>query len=155
MKLKLWTRTHIASIPEQINAIQEVPAKESSEIDILIGMDHYWNVTTLNNNEKLPSGLVQSQTKLGPILSGSTNPCSQRVFTTSVEFEDNDASMDTMVHRLCALDSADMEEDHGTDASEIIQQYYNTVRVINGLIHVRSPWKIKYPHLPDDRMTKH
>ncbi|VDP51715.1 unnamed protein product [Heligmosomoides polygyrus] len=136
--------------PKQINT-QEVPAKESSEIDILIGMDHYWSVISLNNNEKLPSGLVQSQTKLGPILSGFTNPSSQRVFTTSVEFEDNDESMDTMVRRLCALDSADMEEDHEADASEIIQQYYNTVRVINGLIHVRFPWKVKYPHLPDNK----
>ncbi|VDO19852.1 unnamed protein product [Heligmosomoides polygyrus] len=42
VKLKLWTRTHITSIPEQMNTDHTVPPKGSSEIDILIGMDYYW-----------------------------------------------------------------------------------------------------------------
>ncbi|VDP54864.1 unnamed protein product, partial [Heligmosomoides polygyrus] len=151
VKLKLWTRTHITSIPEQMNTDHTVPPKGSSEIDILIGMDYYWSVINLNHNEKLPSGLVQSQTKLGPIISGPSIPSFYRVLTTSVEFENPDKTVDAMVRRLCALDSENMEEDRDINQLEIIQQYYDTVQVINGLIHVQFPWKVKYPHLPDNK----
>lgn len=52
---------------------------------------------------------MQSQTKLSPILSGPSILSFHRVLTTPVEFEDPDKTIDTMVRRLCALNSENMK----------------------------------------------
>ncbi|KAK6048522.1 hypothetical protein COOONC_13973 [Cooperia oncophora] len=69
ISLKLWTRQFITTIPSNSGSEND-PSREHNEIDVLIGMDHYWDVVEINSNRLLPSGLVQSNTKLGPVLSG-------------------------------------------------------------------------------------
>lgn len=93
-------------------------------------MDYYWSVIDFNNNEKLPTGLVQPHNKPGPILSDSNISSFHRVLTTTVEFEEPDKTIDTMLSRLCILDSPNVIEDRYINESEIVQQYYNTVQVI-------------------------
>ncbi|VDO87407.1 unnamed protein product [Heligmosomoides polygyrus] len=152
VKLKLWTRSYITSVPEE--EVKTTPRKPSTgdtaDVDILIGMDYYWSVIDLNHNQKLPSGLVKSHTKLGPILSGPNAPFPQ-INSTVVEQKESKSDTDSMVRRLLALDSADADEDRDTTDSEIIQQYNDTVQMIKGIIHVKFPWKASHPHLPDNK----
>ncbi|VDP16081.1 unnamed protein product [Heligmosomoides polygyrus] len=133
VRLKLWTRTHITSVPDSMSVKttpqhQKRPRTGSVNVDVLIGMDYYWSVVDLNRNRQLPSGLVKSYTKLGPLLSGPNAPF-PRVLSTSVDQKAISADTDSVVRRLLALDSEGLDEDRDTADSEIIQQYYNTVQV--------------------------
>ncbi|VDO47583.1 unnamed protein product, partial [Heligmosomoides polygyrus] len=131
VKLKLWTRSYITSVPEEekVNTtLHKSSTGDTADVDILIGMDYYWSVIDLNHNQKLPSGLVKSYTKLGPILSGPNAPFPQ-INSTLVEQKESSSDTDSMVRRLLALDSADANEDRDTTDSEIIQQYKDTVQM--------------------------
>ncbi|VDP10402.1 unnamed protein product, partial [Heligmosomoides polygyrus] len=153
VKLKLWTRSYITSVPEEekVNTTLHKPSTgDTADVDILIGMDYYWSVIDLNHNQKLPSGLVKSYTKLGPILSGPNAPFPQ-INSTLVEQKESSSETDSMVRRLLALDSADADEDRDTTDSEIIQQYKDTVQMRKGIIHVKFPWKANHPPLPDNK----
>ncbi|VDO34617.1 unnamed protein product [Heligmosomoides polygyrus] len=126
------------------------PTKGTADVDILIGMDYYWSVLDLNHNRKLPSGLVQSQTKLGPVLSGPNTAVTQ-VTTDPIRQHESERETDDIVRKLFALDSAELDDDRDTVNTEIIQQYYDTVKAIKGMIHVQFPWEPNHPFLPDNK----
>uniref|UniRef100_A0A183GSM3 Integrase catalytic domain-containing protein n=1 Tax=Heligmosomoides polygyrus TaxID=6339 RepID=A0A183GSM3_HELPZ len=134
VRLKLWTRTHITSVPDSMSVKttaqhQKHPRTGSINVDVLVGMDYYWSVVHLNRSRQLSSGLVKSYTKLGSLLSGSNAPF-PRVLSTSVDQKAINADTDSVVRRLLALDSEGLDEDRDTADSEVIQQYYNKVQVI-------------------------
>ncbi|KAK6039333.1 hypothetical protein COOONC_23162 [Cooperia oncophora] len=68
LSLKLWTRKFITTISSNPRSKNDL-SRRHNEIDVLIGMAHYWDVVEINSNRLLPSGLVHSNTKLDPVLS--------------------------------------------------------------------------------------
>ncbi|KAK6020957.1 hypothetical protein OSTOST_13381, partial [Ostertagia ostertagi] len=72
-------------------------------------MDYYWDVVDHKCNRQLPSGLVQSNTKLGPVLSGNASPASSRTHSVSdtdpTENHQDAAEVERLVQRLFGLES--------------------------------------------------
>ncbi|VDO34093.1 unnamed protein product [Heligmosomoides polygyrus] len=66
-------------------------------------MDYYWSVVDLNRNRQLPSGLVKSYTKLGPLLSGPNAPF-PRVLSTSVDQKAINVDTDSVVPKTFIQD---------------------------------------------------
>ncbi|KAL6726666.1 hypothetical protein Aduo_008612 [Ancylostoma duodenale] len=150
--LNLRTREFITTVPANFtpfsngSTLPVVDANEKSDVDVLIGIDYYWDVVDLNRNQQLPSGFVLSYTKFGPVLSGLRTSTSSYVntatsFKPSVVENEEHKETDEIVRRLFGLESAGLTEDPSESDESVIQQYYNTVKIIDGLIHVKFPWK--------------
>ncbi|EYB84925.1 hypothetical protein Y032_0307g2026 [Ancylostoma ceylanicum] len=69
----------------------------------------------------------------------------------SLEDDELTSKTDRMIRQLFELESAGITEESEAETSEIIQHYYNTVIVKDGLIYVKFPWKSHHPHLPDNK----
>ncbi|KAK6030985.1 zinc knuckle [Ostertagia ostertagi] len=86
-KLHLWTRKAITSveISKSSNKLGNNHKGKTTEVevDVLIGMDYYWDVVHFNSSRQLPSGLVESETTLGPVLSGCQSSTSSKTCTVS------------------------------------------------------------------------
>ncbi|KAL6739746.1 hypothetical protein Aduo_013165 [Ancylostoma duodenale] len=159
--LNLWTREFITTVPANStpfsneSTLPVVDVNEKSDVDVLIGIDYYWDVVDLNRNQQLPSGFVLSYTKFGPVLSGLRTSSSSYVNTatsfkpSAVENEEHKET-DEIVRRLFGLESAGLTDDPSESDESVIQQYYSTVKIIDGLIHVKFPWKSNHPFLPDN-----
>ncbi|KAK5971157.1 Zinc knuckle [Trichostrongylus colubriformis] len=68
--LHLWTRKFITTVSTDTNEEDEAMtvrygSRGLKEVDILIGMDYYWNVIDFNSNQQLPSGLKQHGQRFG------------------------------------------------------------------------------------------
>ncbi|EPB65165.1 hypothetical protein ANCCEY_15772 [Ancylostoma ceylanicum] len=154
--LELWTRETITSIPrshcpsEETKTPRAFGEESAVDIDVLIGINYYWEAMTPINNQKLDSGLILSHTRFGPVLSGTQNsmPSHTHCAGTSLEDDELTSKTDRMIRQLFELESAGITEESEAETSEIIQHYYNTVIVKDGLIYVKFPWKSHHPHLP-------
>ncbi|KAK6009464.1 peptidase family A16 [Ostertagia ostertagi] len=112
-KLHLWTRKTITTVSAHTDGNDEFDNSrrhnERTEVDVLIGMDYYWDVVDHKCNRQLPSGLVQSNTKLGPVLSGNASPASSRTHSVSdtdpTEDQQDTAEVERLVQRLFGLES--------------------------------------------------
>ncbi|CAJ0600915.1 unnamed protein product [Cylicocyclus nassatus] len=84
IELQFWTCDVIITVPRMNNSddVNDDDPDERVEVDVLVGMDNYWRVVDLHTNERLPSGLVLSYTRFGPVLSGSVDHPSNSTIST-------------------------------------------------------------------------
>ncbi|KIH47507.1 Pao retrotransposon peptidase [Ancylostoma duodenale] len=161
LNLKLWTRETITSVPKSNNSTNpeswrpNQPSKVVN-VDILIGIDYYWEVVILNSSQQLPCELVLSDTRFGPVLSGLQQELHFNYSVTQSSTNDGDVGdttnkMDHIIRRFLESESVGTAEESDANNTEIMQQYYHTVKIIDGVIHVRFPWKTNHPHLPDNK----
>ncbi|KAK5969806.1 hypothetical protein GCK32_021708, partial [Trichostrongylus colubriformis] len=130
-KLHLWTKAYITKVPAIGGENDEehvVDDEGFEEIDILIGMDHYWDVVEFNSGYQLPSGLVKSYTKLGPVLSGRKSSSITRSYTTSESIESEENNTNRMINDLFGLEAVGTQDDADDSENSIIQHYYGTVK---------------------------
>ncbi|KAK5973532.1 Zinc knuckle [Trichostrongylus colubriformis] len=128
-KLHLWTKRYITKVPTIGGANDEkhvVDNEGYEEIDILIGMDHYWGVVEFNPSYQLPSGLVKSFTKLGPVLSGQKSSSTTRSYSTSETIESEENNTNRMINDLFGLEAIGTKDDADDSKNSIIQHYYDT-----------------------------
>ncbi|KHJ78936.1 zinc knuckle, partial [Oesophagostomum dentatum] len=164
INLKLLTRDFITTIPSSnITYTHDAPnvfrSLENADVDVLIGIDHYWNIVNKDNNEQLPSGYVLSYTRFGPVISGlpadasaySSNVNSAMASKKTKGNETEPGKTDEIVRKLFGLESVGMEEELNDMDKNVIEQYYSSVRVIDGCIHVKFPWKSGHPFLHDNK----
>ncbi|XP_064650056.1 uncharacterized protein LOC135501732 [Lineus longissimus] len=122
---------------------------ENVTIDIVLGLDHYWNVMK-SGLERLPGGLVLQESVFGWILSGSW--CE----ANSDGHSHSDSSPQLISHQLvCLSDMPDISkfwnlEVIGVSGSNekpdlsrdpVIQRFNNSVTLVEGRYEVRLPWK--------------
>ncbi|XGW07579.1 hypothetical protein V3C99_010611, partial [Haemonchus contortus] len=135
--------------------------KGDVDVDVLIGIDHYWEIVDPTRAQRLPSGLTIVHTRFGPIISGSRNSCSEHVSVnlsslratrTCEECENSDPDIRQLwdLEFLGITDSTSPRHDDEVNA-EVVQRFHDTVQVIDGIIHVQFPWKQHHPRLLDNK----
>ncbi|KAL6731694.1 hypothetical protein Aduo_002532 [Ancylostoma duodenale] len=157
--IHLWTREVITTVPpvEDLDDPENSPADEKVPVDVLIGIVYYWKIVGLRKNERLPSGLILSQTRFGPVISGLIDLGSSNVTSVvtllSNTVQDNDhAETDELVRSLFGLDAVGSQDPACASVDvQVIERFYRTVRVINGSIYVKFPWKSDHPPLADNK----
>ncbi|KAK6019168.1 zinc knuckle, partial [Ostertagia ostertagi] len=133
-KLYLWTRKVITSVEvsntdDNLGKHHKRSKTKEKEVDILIGMDYYWDVVDFSSSRQLPSGLVESETTLGPVLSGCQSSTSSAVHTaseTDLQQEDQTRETDRIVQHLFGLESLETKDEVDESNESIIKHYYNT-----------------------------
>ncbi|XGW34082.1 hypothetical protein V3C99_018114 [Haemonchus contortus] len=113
------------------------------EVDVLIGMDYYWDVVDFNSSRQIPSGLVESRTKLGPVSPGSQTSTTLTESTAETnsaeEFCESVDEIDRMIQHLLGLEPLEMKEEADETNASIIQHYYNAVQIEDGFIYAQVP----------------
>ncbi|KAK5969552.1 hypothetical protein GCK32_011694 [Trichostrongylus colubriformis] len=103
--------------------------------DILIGIDHYWDILSSESPICLPSGM-------GPYAAD----------IVAVSQHDDDSA----IKRLWSLDLIGVADDYDVSVdskleSRIIQEFNDTSQFVNGVLYVRFPWKPDHPRLEDNK----
>ncbi|KIH47865.1 hypothetical protein ANCDUO_22070, partial [Ancylostoma duodenale] len=109
--IHLWTREVITTVPsvEDLEDPSINPADGRVQVDVLIGIDYYWRIVDLRKNERLPSGLILSHTRFGPVISGVTDlgpldATFSATFTSNSIMDDGCNESDELVRDLLGLD---------------------------------------------------
>ena len=125
--------------------------ESSSNVDILIGSDHYWDLVT-GGVLRATGGPIAIHTKLGWVLSGPAvsrdlNQCSMNLVTTHVLM--TDTQHDSLTEQLCSfweLESLGIKEPEPTLYDELT----NTIKFADGRYTVPLPWREFHEPLPDN-----
>ncbi|KAK6016912.1 zinc knuckle [Ostertagia ostertagi] len=128
--LHLWTRNFITTVSTDGDEEKRRKHFRSKvEVDILIGMDYYWDLVDFKFNRRLPSGLVECRTKLGPVLSGYSPSPSSTVHSAlgrPKDEQDSNRETEKIVQHLFGLEMAGMKEDNEDADNEVIKRYRDT-----------------------------
>lgn len=123
----------------------------SVKIDILIGLDCYWDI--VGTNVKTNGGLVAQETRFGWMLSGYWESSLQRNLENGVSIAMHCQTAETgiisedLIRRMWDLDSVgvadvDLNEDSAGDKSDkVTSEFRNNVRLSQGRYEVQLPWK--------------
>ncbi|CAJ0594773.1 unnamed protein product [Cylicocyclus nassatus] len=134
IQLQLWTRDTISTVPKtnNLDETNNTYMDDRVEVDVLIGIDNYWRVVDLHRNEKLPSGLILSHTRFGPVLSGLSYPVVSEIASSATTLLNDDApGTEQLLRSLLGLDTLGLDDSDATDA-DVIRQFYDSVRIIDG-----------------------
>ncbi|CAJ0593058.1 unnamed protein product [Cylicocyclus nassatus] len=109
IQLQLWTRDTITTVPKanNLDETNNTYMDDRVEVDVLIGIDNYWRVVDLHRIEKLPSGLILSHTRFGPLLLGLSYPVVSEITssaTTPLKEEDKMIVKSSFCERVGSLD---------------------------------------------------
>uniref|UniRef100_A0A0N4WDL2 Uncharacterized protein n=1 Tax=Haemonchus placei TaxID=6290 RepID=A0A0N4WDL2_HAEPC len=98
------------------------------EVDVLTGMNYYWDVVDFSSSRQLPSELAESRTKLGSVFSGYLYSSTQSTAeTTSVEgHREPVTETDRIIQHLPGLESLETKDEADETNASLIQHYYNT-----------------------------
>ncbi|CAJ0606483.1 unnamed protein product [Cylicocyclus nassatus] len=127
IQLELWTREKITTVPRTNNCYDStiVDPADRVEVDVLLGIDNYWRVVDLHRNEKLPSGLILSHTRFGPVLSGIQHPVVSNTLSTIHNFSDEDEpESERSIRSFLGLDVLGLDEGEDVDA-DVIRQFFS------------------------------
>ncbi|CAJ0590619.1 unnamed protein product [Cylicocyclus nassatus] len=134
--LDLWTRERITTVPRTNtqNDKDIVDLGDRVEVDVLIGIDNYWRIVDLHRNEKLPSGLILSHTRFGPVLSGQKHPlATNTLLATKTPLDDDEVATHQLIKSLFGLDLVATEEEENTEDANTIKHFYDTQDPANRL----------------------
>ena len=121
-------------------------------VDILIGADHYWNLTT-GRTVRGESGPVAIHTKLGWVLSGPTpftgaSPHSASLITSHtlhVGISTPDVkSLDDTLRSFWELEAMGIKD----PGQSVLTQFEERIKFRDGRYEVALPWKDPHPTLP-------
>ncbi|KAL6726714.1 hypothetical protein Aduo_008656 [Ancylostoma duodenale] len=159
VQLHLWTRQTIIAVPPMKNLEDpdSSPADKEDQVDVLIGIDYYWKILGLHGNKQLPSGLVLSHTRFGPVLSRLTDLAPPKVtslvaYSSSNIKDSGNSGSDQFSRSLLGPGTVGLQ--HPASAlvdAQVIEQVYPAFRVISGFICVTSPSSDHLP-LTDDKV---
>ncbi|KAK6024893.1 hypothetical protein OSTOST_09221 [Ostertagia ostertagi] len=113
------------------------------EIDVLIGIDHYWKIVDLSKTQRLSSGLTLVHTRFGPVTYGLKEPRDKRTYSKSLsvcglESRSEQDGPDPDVRQLWELefigitDSTTPRQDEEINA-EVVKRYYDTVQIAQSI----------------------
>ncbi|CAJ0591480.1 unnamed protein product [Cylicocyclus nassatus] len=113
IQLQLWTRHTITTVPKtnNLDETNNTYMDDRVEVDVLIGIDNYWRVVDLHRNEKLPSGLILSHTRFGPVLSGLSYPVVSEITSSATTLLNDDApGTEQLLRNLLGLDTLGLDD---------------------------------------------
>ena len=124
------------------------------QIDLLIGMDHYWKV--MNGDViRLSNGLVAQESMFGWVVSGSylNQPSPQCEVSAFSSLLCMDEHADSLVRALWELDSIGIAaQEHGAGEEDaIMREFDRTVRYDGERYEVSLPWNGKQHELCENR----
>ena len=140
-----------APVPaEVLSKIQHIPVRENLacgsqlNIDVLIGLDNYWNVVE-PGVQILGTGLVSQRSKFGCFVSGSyvTKNNSQLNVTNKALFCQSQTPTESTIRRCWELDAIGIvvNESGDNDPSRCLEKFSESVTYANGRYQVSLPWK--------------
>ena len=140
-----------APVPADIlSKIQHIPVSENLacgsqlNIDVLIGLDNYWNVVE-PGVQILGTGLVSQRSKFGSFVSGSyvTKNKSQHNATNKALFCQSQTPTEDTIRRCWELDAIGIgtNEPSDHDPSHCFEKFSDTITYANGRYQVSLPWK--------------
>ncbi|CAJ0588484.1 unnamed protein product [Cylicocyclus nassatus] len=145
IQLVLWTREKITTVLRTNDRIDNTIVDPAGrvDVDVLIGIDNYCRVVDLHRNERLPSGLILSHTRFGPVLSGIQHPVvSNSLSTAHTSSDEDEPENERLVRSLFGLG---MDEGEDVDDAEVIKQFYNKVAIVDGSIYEMSDFHSQVP----------
>ena len=125
------------------------PEGEPLEIDILVGLDHYWQLMT-SDVVRLPSGLVLQGSVFGYILSGKCPVEQGNVSCLSTQLLNLNDLPESLVRSFWELDTIGVKEDDQHDGSALNRFEANLVKR-EGRYEVGLLWKEDPPNLLENR----
>ena len=136
-----------------LNLADPSDGSSSSEIDILIGSDQYWELVT-GETRRGDFGPVAINTKMGWVLSGATTPPvhdtpSTCLLTHTLRVDglpQGSQSLDDRLKTFWELESFGIS---GSERS-VQEEFGSTIRFVDGKYEVELPWKEGHPELPDN-----
>ncbi|CAJ0606291.1 unnamed protein product [Cylicocyclus nassatus] len=130
----------------------------SVNVDILIGIDHFWDIITQGSSVCLPSGLVLTHTRFGTVVSGSSFFSQVHPVSTSTGMEqwredDEDEDIVVRLWQLERLGITDQphDDENAIANSYILKHFEDTACFHNGFLYVQFPWKESHPQLADNK----
>ncbi|KHJ98247.1 hypothetical protein OESDEN_01775 [Oesophagostomum dentatum] len=157
--LYVWTREVLTTVPPVADLEDPCSARanERVEVDVLVGIDHYWRIVDLHKNEKLPSGLIQSHTPFGPVLSERMVPersnATSTVASQSGESDTEDDDTEELVRSIFGLDTIGLEDQTNVSMRRIAAQCIAQC-VACKRHHGRSYYYPKAPNFPAERVVQ-
>ncbi len=155
----------IAKIPKK-DLADSMVTKETSQPEILISSDFFWEFMIAQKPTRLPSGILLIPTKLGLMLSGANRSEKNRNLITNccvfrVGCDDHEVSVSSDepkfhsnekldIEKLWSLDHIGISDDpKQTEDDFALEQFNKTARVkSNGQPEVGWPWVTEKPDLP-------
>ncbi|KAK6758339.1 hypothetical protein RB195_015886 [Necator americanus] len=153
-----WTIDNITTVPfEGDFSYEYAPGKGHVQIDVLIGIDYYWQVIDPQKSYRLRSGLILSNTRFGPIMSGSRDR-TKELLTSAVE-PTRDVSVgrqrngtERSVRDLSGYDTAVWDNPIIVGA-DTIRRKDEKVRVMSDSTYAQFPQKSYHPQLRASRVS--
>ena len=122
------------------------------ELDILIGLDHYWKITT-REVVRGKSGPTAIGTSLGWVLSGPIDGMPMddssvylSVYALQTDVQTVTQSLDSQLKMFWELESLGI----ANEESSVYDKFIDTIDFRNGRYEVHLPWRDEYVILPDN-----
>lgn len=146
-------------VPQEIlqsftGKLADVSPGSSTEVDILIGLDHYW--TLMNGRAvRLSDSLIAQESRFGWILSGSVpNQGHKRdsALLVNSSLHVSSSLTDTEVRRFWDLDSIGIS-DKVPEQDATLAKFEQSVQFQDGRYTVKLPWKDECPQLLNNEVA--
>lgn len=131
---------HVLSKFGEMELADQLVSSDCVEIDVLVGMDHYWQLVKGNVRRIPNSNLVAQETIFGWVLSGAfdgvSNTALSRQFLCLQDLSEN------TVRRFWELDSIGVSSNHCiAPQDKVLEEFNKTVQYKDGRYEVALPWK--------------
>ncbi|KHJ90605.1 hypothetical protein OESDEN_09548 [Oesophagostomum dentatum] len=105
-------------------------SRKEVDIDVLLRIDYFWKVVNYTQTERLPSGMVLTHTRFGPIISGYAHKQSTNVCAVNIAADEDDTPRD-VISKMWDLETIGIRDDpillEKSENEAIIEHFYNTV----------------------------
>ena len=142
---------HLAALP-----LADFHSGDGAEIDIIIGLDYYWEFLTGGCIRREQGGPTALESKLGWILSGQIPSCGESKTTSAnlsqthvlriAEVSETE-SLENQLARFWNLEGLGINMD---GESSVYDHFENKIKFSDGRYEVSLPWKSERPILPDN-----
>lgn len=142
---------HIAALP-----LADFHSGESAEVDILIGLDYYWEFLSGGCMRGELGGPVALESKLGWILSGQLPNCPVSKSTATnltqthvlkISDVNEDDNLESQLSRFWSLEELGINVQK---ENSVYKRFEEEIKLIDGRYEVKLPWKAEHPILPDN-----
>ncbi|MEE4247170.1 MAG: DUF1759 domain-containing protein [Kangiellaceae bacterium] len=130
--------------------LAEISLGASTAVDILIGLDQYWEIMT-GKAVRISDGLIAQESRFGWILSGKV-PSQQTSALMVSSLHVSTALSDTDMRRFWELDCIGIS-DSTPERDAALVEFERSIEFDDGRYKVKLPWKDDSPQLMDDEQS--
>ena len=148
---KITSPLYRAAVPKDIvDMISKIPVRENLakdnvlHVDILIGLDFYWEMISNGSTKMIEStGLVAQESQFGWFVSGSYNVSKPNKAVTALFCNSNVEPSESTIRKCWELDSIgiDGEETSELVGSKVLNDFTKEIKMKGDRYQVGLPWK--------------